>query len=245
MATRQPPDRTADVAAAESVTGCPLVDRQLAVVALHPQLAGFSRLEFVGDAVVNLAVFCAGELAGINRSQLAAAVSNDTFDRIIAASPIAHPRRSGDVLEALVGAVHLGSGFAAAWSASLHIAAAAAGIDPVDPPPVDPPGPDRSAPFAVSQRGLAFVGSAALRAVVADHLVRVRPDATQSALSNARAAALSTASLAAAWRHATGDAVGDQVAADRLQARAAQCLIDEGWDAVVDLVADMVGLPGA
>lgn len=233
------PDRTADVAAAEAVVGCPLVDRQLAVVALHPQLAGFSRLEFVGDAVLNLAVFCAGELAGANRSQLATAVSNDALDRIIGASAIAAPRRSGDVLEALVGAVHLGSGFGPAWSASLHLAGAAAGVDPLDPPPVH-----RDLLDGVSARGLAFVGAATLRAVVADHLVRVRPDATQAAYSDARAAVLSTAALAGAWRRATGDALADQVASDRLEARVAACLLGDGWDAAIGLVGQLVGLPG-
>jgi hypothetical protein len=224
--------------AAQEVTGCELVDQTLALVALHPDRRGFSRLEFVGDAVLNLSVFCTGELAGVPRPRLQQVVGNELLDDLIAASAIASARRSGDVLEALVGAVHLASGFEVAWATALRIAGAAAGVDPATPPP--PVDGATSSP-----RGMSFIGSAVLRAVVADHLCRHRPDENHASYSDARAAHLTTAGLAELWRRGQdpGSAQGDDEASDLLEASIARRFLAEGWERVHDVVVRLLALP--
>jgi len=216
-----------DVPAAEALCGWTFVDELAAVVALHPHLPGFSRLEFLGDAMLNLSVFSAVTLEGVERGAAARAVANASLDARIDRSPLASSRRSGDVLEALIGAVHLEGGLRASWAASLRIAAAAAGVsDDLVAPPV----PDA---VVLDLRAGAFVGSALLAAVVADRLCRTEPEWTHDRYSDGRSSLLGTARLARLARRHLPDRTTDRAdatCADELQAAAAQRFLDEGWD---------------
>lgn len=231
------PELRVDVPAASTLCQWSFTDELPAVVALHPHLPGFSRLEFLGDAVLNLAVYLAATAVGVGRDVASSAVANAQLDRRINASALVSERRSGDVLEALVGAVHLDGGFAPAWVASLRIAGSAAGI-PDDLPP--PPALDQGGPL--DDRAGAFVGAALLAAVVADRLARSEPDWSDDRYSSERSQLLGTARLAdLARRHLGGRVSGhaDGFCADVLQATAARRFVDEGWSGGVAVAADL------
>ena len=235
------PELRADVPAASTLCRWSFSDELLAVVALHPPLPGFSRLEFLGDAVLNLAVYLAATATGVGRDVAAAAVANAQLDSRIDASPLVSERRSGDVLEALVGAVHLDGGFAPAWVTSLRIAGPAAGI-PVDLPP--PPALELTG--GLEDRAGPFVGAALLGAVVADRLARRAPDWSADRYSSERSQLLGTARLAdLARRHLGARLAGhaDGFCADALQAAAARRLVDEGWPGGVAAAIDLGVLP--
>jgi len=235
------PELRLDLPAASTLCQWSFTDELLGVVALHPHLPGFSRLEYLGDAVLNLVVYLAATASGVGRDVATAAVANAQLDRRINASPLVDRRRSGDVLEALVGAVHLDGGFAAAWVTSLRIAGSAAGIPTDLPPP-----PTLEVGEALDDRAGAFVGAALLAAVVADELVRDEPDWSDDRYSSERSQLLSTSRLADLARRHFGGRVGghaDSFCADVLQTAAARRLIDEGWPGGVAAAVDLGVLP--
>jgi hypothetical protein len=235
------PELRVDVPAASTLCQWSFTDELTAVVALHPHLPGFSRLEFLGDAVLNLAIYLAATVTGLGRDVASSAVANAQLDKRINASPLVDERRSGDVLEALVGAVHLDGGFTAAWVASLRIAGPAAGI------PLDlPPPPTLDLPGGLDERAGAFVGAALLAAVVADRLARTEPDWSDDRYSSERSRLLATARLAdLARRHLRERLAGhaDGSCADVLQTVAARRLVDEGWPGGVAAAVDFGVLP--
>lgn len=228
---QEDPTLRAPVSVAESLCGVTFDDALLAVVALHPHLPGFSRLEFLGDAVLNLSVFTAGGVSDVERASAIAAVANDHLDACMQAGPLASERRSGDVLEALIGAVHLEHGFAAAWVASLRLVGASVGI------PSDLPAPPGTSGLAgLDHRWLAFIGAALLGAAVADEVCRAEPDWSHDRYSERRSAQLGSTRLATLSRQhlaARGVAGSDQIAADALQVAAAEAFIGGGWDAAI------------
>lgn len=234
------PELRVDVPAASALCDWSFRDELLPVVALHPNIGGFSRLEFLGDAILNLSIYTAASLCGAARDTAVRAVANDNLDVRINASPLVNQRRSGDVLEALVGAVHLDGGFPSAWTAALRVAADAAGVPAdVQPPPVLPQ-------VVLDQRAGAFVGSALLGAVVADWLCRREPLWTDNRYSSERSALLGTARLAGlARRHLSGLSAneGDPRCADVLQITAAQRFVDDGWDGGVQAAIEFGVLP--
>lgn len=238
---RENPALRVDVPAAEALCGWSFGDELLAVVALHPHLVGFSRLEFLGDAVLNLSVYSAAVLTGVGRDVAVRAVANAALDVRIGASAIAGERRSGDVLEALIGAVHLDGGFAAAWQAALRLAGPAATVpDGLEAPPAAPQ-------RALDRRALAFVGSAVIGAVVADHLCRSEPTWDHGRYSDGRAALVGAHRLATLARQHFGaevDGLKDGPCTDVLQAATAERFLEGGWDGGVAAVAAFGVLAG-
>lgn len=239
---QEDPALRAPVAVAEALCDWTFDDELLAVVALHPHLAGFSRLEFLGDAALNLSVFTASGVAGVARADAIATVANAHLDACIDAGPLASERRSGDVLEALIGAVHLEGGFDAAWVAALRLVGASAGL------PVDLPAPPDTAGLAdLDHRWLAFVGAALIGAVVADHLCRTAPDWTHDRYSVERQALQGSTRLAQLARRHLGprlEGAPEHVATDALQVAAAEAFVHGGWNAGVTAVRGFGVLAG-
>jgi len=234
---RDDPARLIHVPAAEAWCGWTFADQSLAVVALHHSMAGFSRLEFLGDAVLNLTVYSVMVDAGRTPAAATRVVANDNLDRCLAAGPLAGEVPSGDVIETLVGAVHLDGGFTAAWQAALRLVGSSADV-PTDVGP--PPGTvDWS---RLGLRARAFIGSAVLRAAVADHLCRRNPGWTQARFSRSlgsllrtdRVAQRAAAVLGDRWREAP-----DRDLLDDVQAEAAERFLAEGWDAAVAVAHEL------
>ena len=224
---QEDPALRAAVPVAETLCGSTFDDPLLAVVALHPHLPGFSRLEFLGDAVLNLSIFTAAGVTGASRVSAIAAVSNDHLDACIEAGPLASDRRSGDVLEALIGAVHLDAGFAAAWMASLRLVGTSVDLPPDLPAPPETPGL-----ADLDHRWLAFVGAALLGAAVADELCRTEPGWSHQRFSDGRQAVLESTRLATlARQHLASRATArpDHLAVDALQVAAAEAFVRGGW----------------
>ena len=153
----------------EQLLDYPFVDKSLGTAALRTDRRGFSRLEFLGDAIMGLSVYtvamCRGlpkrhtdrllsnkYLAEIYRSRFAGCASNET----------------GDVVEALVAAIYLDGGFlrAASVTASLLL------------------GEHGDFNFAATQdlatklapRQIFQLGAQVSKAVIADHLTTTSPN---------------------------------------------------------------------
>lgn len=178
-----------DLAGIETYLGVRFSEPDLGRLAASPWVSGFSRLEFLGDAILGLAVFSAAELIGLARTTAISRVSNDHLDDVfnerLASLTSAN---TGDVIEALIGAVHLDLGFGAAATVArrLCLPEAARGDQP-----------SREASATLSARSFAFVGSAVFSASVADHLCIQYPHAPHRWLSEQRAVLLARRRLAA------------------------------------------------
>ena len=87
-------------------------DHELGVGALSTWRDGFSRLEFLGDSILGLAVFATAEAAGWVRELAMDRVDNEHLDRLfdqrLRRCTTSH---TGDVIEALIAAIHLDGGF--------------------------------------------------------------------------------------------------------------------------------------
>ncbi|MCP4435327.1 MAG: hypothetical protein GY812_07515 [Actinomycetia bacterium] len=204
-------------------------DRDLVRAALDPSVRGFSRLEFLGDAVLGLAVFASGEAAGRKRPTLLKAVSNDalralkdkSFDQLTSAP-------TGDVIETLIGAIHLSCGFtfAARWAVQQCL------------PDVSPvTGGDeasREAAALIDRSGLTFIGAAVMSAVVADHLCTTEPRRSQRWYSETRHSLLERQRVAALLATSQGDERPGEHdwkrLVDRFERAAARSYLDSGWD---------------
>lgn len=203
-------------------------DRDLVRIAIDPSIRGFSRLEFLGDAILGLAVFAAGEVAGFSRPELQRAVSNAELRQIIEgelSETTSAP--TGDVVETLIGAIHLSVGFNAAARWAVHTCLPAA--DPV----VGGDDPSALAARSMGTDGLVFIGAAAIGAVVAEHLCTGWPTETQRYYSD----------TARRYRSAIKDSASDRVrdwvpgepdqdALGQLRSGFALAFLEHGWPAV-------------
>ena len=179
-----------DLAGVENLLGVYFADRDLGRIALSPWAFGFSRLEFLGDAVLGLAVFSTGELARLPRDTAMSRVANhhldEVFDELFAPYTSAN---TGDVIEALIGAIYLDAGFGGASDLAVQLCLPE--FDAVTRATTN------EAIASVNTRGLAFVGSAVLSASVADDLCTKYPEESHQWLSEERSELLSRRHLAA------------------------------------------------
>jgi dsRNA-specific ribonuclease len=111
-----------DLSGVENLLGVCFTDRDLGRIALSPWSRGFSRLEFLGDAVLGLAVFSFAELVGLSRRVAINCVANrhldEVFDELIGPYTSAN---TGDVIEALIGAIYLDIGFSEAADVAIRL----------------------------------------------------------------------------------------------------------------------------
>lgn len=166
------------------------IDRDLGRIALSPWSFGFSRLEFLGDAMLGLAVFSAAELMGLPRKTTTSRVANHHLDEIFFQQFATHTSaNTGDVIEALIGAIYLDSGFdeAAALATRLCLPEFESLV----------PAASSETISSVNARGLALVGSAVLSASAADDLCTKHPEELHQWLSEERSEMLSRRYLAA------------------------------------------------
>lgn len=220
--------------------GVDFEDKSLAATALDVSTRGFSRLEFMGDAVMGLVVAAMLWAGSEDFGRFSELVSNEHLSEIRRdrLGGIAN-RPTGDHVEAVIGATYLDLGFdAAAEVVRLWIAP---DLDPVSF------GSSYEIDDASSGRQLhrdAFLGDRAIGAVMAHHLVIAWPDAPHRAYARCRSMMLTHGWLiddpkvrgafdlpaqgSPQWRY------------DLLQARVAHRVLRQGWGVCVDgLISDL------
>ena len=217
--------------AVETVLGHTFSNPQLGDTALSTWRRGFSRLEFLGDSILGLAVFSTAEVHRFSRQAAIARVSNNHLDEVFRQTLSRHTSsNSGDVVEAIIGAVHLDGGYVAAArvATALCLPECEAAIPPID---VEAAGIEGS-------RSLSFVGAAVLSAAVADELCRENPDQSHRWFSEQRMLALTRRHLAAVSIKLGYSREGDlndekfkAKASDGLEAAVARQFLTRGWDA--------------
>lgn len=229
-----------DLEGAESVLRHTFTNRDIGSIALQPWRRGFSRLEFLGDSVLGLAVFTLAECAGENRHLASETVSNKSLDRLFFGSFAEFTSaNTGDVIEASIGAVHIDAGFDAAATVATRIC----GVGDFDGTAVA----ERST--NLTPKGLRFIGAALTNAVVADHLCRTEPERNHQWFSETRSSLTRTGRIAHISRQggfAPSDLGGrksrDEAAADRFQEAVGSMFACDGWAATAPIVAELLGL---
>ena len=213
---------------AEQVLGYHFLDGSLGEIALQPWVSGFSRLEFLGDAILGLAIGADAALGGRPLEMAIRAVSNETLDELffslLAGATTAN---TGDVIEALVGAVHLDTGIYQAAQVAVQLCGWRDDWSvPVDVGRVD----------AMSTRGLAFVGAMVLSAITADHLCQLAPTQSHQWYSEERSRLLRRSRLAQlAGRAAGADGAAiaskksEAATSDKLERNVARVFLADGW----------------
>jgi dsRNA-specific ribonuclease len=153
----------------EQLLEYPFVDKDLGTAALRTDRLGFSRLEFLGDAIMGLSVYTVAMCRGIPKRNIDRLLSNENLDEIYRSSFAGcSSSETGDVVEALIAAVYLDGGYlrAASVTASLLL------------------GEHRDFNFAATQdlaktmaaRQLFQLGAHVSKAVIADHLTTTSPN---------------------------------------------------------------------
>lgn len=235
------------VASVEASLGHRFDDTELRDIALCPPLAGFSRLEFLGDAVLGLALGAAGVLDGAEPGSVVRSVTNKSLDARLGQLGLDVADRSGDVIETLVGAVHLDAGFDAAATAAVRMCGPLAGLQTTAARHED-------AALSLSASELSFVGAAILSAAAADSVVRLIPDGVARQFTDERKRLVARRRLMTRavelpdlcpWpiRHpdmtvACDEEVAD--AADELEAAIAEDFFARGWDVVAPQVQHFI-----
>jgi dsRNA-specific ribonuclease len=212
---------------AEEIVGYHFTDLDVARVALETWRQGFSRLEFLGDAILGLAVGIDAVNGGHGRSEAIHAVCNEVLDRkfrqLLADCTSAN---TGDVLEALIGAVLLDGDFATAATVAVQLCGWSESWDEA-----------RTSDREMSERDWTFVGALVLSAVVADHLCRTNPSATHEWYSQERSQLLRRSrlwriSVAKGWARHQEHPSDEYIrrASDELERRVAEAFIHDGWN---------------
>jgi dsRNA-specific ribonuclease len=232
-----------DLPGVEDLLSVRFIDRDLGRIALSPWSFGFSRLEFLGDAMLGLAVFSAAELMGLPRKTATSRVANHHLDKLFYELLTLHTSaNTGDVIEALIGAIYLDSGFdeAAAVATRLCLPESAPLLFTASSETIS----------SIDTRGLAFVGSAVLSASVADDLCIKHPEALHQWLSEVRSAMLSRrhlATMSAELGYAPeGDLDDDDyraTASDALEARIGDQYFRWGWEVARSFSMRILRLP--
>jgi dsRNA-specific ribonuclease len=223
--------RVVNLTAAERVLEYRFLDSKLGDVALSTWRQGFSRLEFLGDAILGLAVFSTAEVNHFPRKKAIARVANRHLDQVFTERLSEHTNsNSGDVIEALIGAVHLDSGFpdAAQIATTLCLPEHQLVTPPIDP---DLAGVNNT-------RSLSFIGAAVLSAAIADELCRMNPAQTHRWFSEQRSAMLSRRYLARVSVQLGYSPEGDidderfrDAASDALEGAIGEQYLRRGWEA--------------
>ena len=217
-------------------------DHELGVGALSTWRDGFSRLEFLGDSILGLAVFATAEAAGWVRELAMDRVDNEHLDRLfdqrLRRCTTSH---TGDVIEALIAAIHLDGGFEEA--ARVGVALCLPELAPYSPAALREAVPD------IGHHGFAFVGAAVFKAVAADVLCRAQPERNHEWYSETRSRLTSRHHLAAVAMERgyakPGDVEVEAVrtkAANRLERVVGKRFLLNGWTAAHLTAADLLGL---
>jgi hypothetical protein len=183
----------------------------------------FGPLEHLGDTIADLAVAVTCHRLGAGPDIAATLVDNAHLERVMASRlrRLVRPR-TGDVIEALVGAVHLDGGFDRAAEVAIRLLVPDSRWESI---------PESAVPVGVpTGDGPVWLGALVLDAVIADHLVRRRgPTRTsQRELSRTRSHIVRSTALerlvgqVPAWRSAGLDA-------RRLKGSVALLLLHHGW----------------
>lgn len=237
------PDET-DLRGAEARLGYTFTDESLGLIALNPSKKGFSRLEFLGDAVLAVVVFTLTESVSHPRSDARKLVSNDRLREIYMDSFAAHsPGNTGDVMEALVGAVYLDGGFQNAADVITRVIETRFGtFDQVK---------ISANMTSFEQRGLMWIGAHTASAVAADYLCRTHPRQTHEFYSVQRSGFLRASRLAQrsreldlVAREATSrpSITRDKNDTDVLDAHVATMFLRDGWDLAKPRVMDVLDI---
>jgi hypothetical protein len=212
----------------EPILGYQFRNRALLASACSISTRAFGPLEHLGDAIADLSIGMACWAAGLGAEDASHLVANATLDEVYTR----HFKglvnaRSGDVVEAFVGAVHLDGGFTVASSVAVHLCGD--GLAPCDVPDVDlesllmagSPSPE-----------LTWLGALALDAVVAHRHVADRgiKATTQRELTMARAQLTSIRALARCATRCGVSGIDDQDAANRFRSVVAATLLGAGWN---------------
>lgn len=183
----------------------------------------FGPLEHLGDTIADLAVGVTCHRLGAGADVAAGLVDNLHLERVMASRlrRLVRPR-TGDVIEALVGAVHLDGGFDRAADVTVRLLVPDTEWQTIPEHPVER--------LEIVAPGPVWLGALALDAVIADRLVRrwgpVRT--SQRELSRARSHIVSSATLERLigevpdWRSARLDARS-------LKGAVAATLLRHGW----------------
>ncbi len=225
-----------DLDCAEAALGFHFAEPLTAAVALSPWHDGFSRLEFLGDAILGLALYAEVARRDLTFDVAAELVSNRHLDAVFHRT-LRHctSADTGDVVEAVLGAAHLARGYEAAADLARRVT----GFD------------DRYGDLPLrtaSHRATATVGSVALRAVAADWVCLEHPDAPHRVLSDRRDALIRRARLGALARRTRGASSAPRVHRDaaavvRLYSRVGGAYWSEGWLGAVRAVVAAGVLP--
>jgi dsRNA-specific ribonuclease len=233
-----------DLPGAEAKLGYTFSNRLLGETALDPSVRGFSRLEFLGDSILGVVIFTMAESAELPRPQAQNLVSNQRFRQLFETTFAAHsPGNTGDVIEALVGAIYLDGGFDHAASIISRV------IEPqfgqFDQAALS------TKAGAMQDRGLMQIGAHVTSAVVADHLCTLMPSETHEVYSKERSRLIHNERLAQRSRDlglATADerirpiSKRDAVHADALDAHVAHLFLRRGWHAAKPDISGLIGL---
>lgn len=209
-------------------------DSELLRGATHTWHRLFGPLEHLGDAIADLAVGLCCERVGLGPEVAARIVDNAHLESVLARRlrRVVRPR-TGDVIEALVGAVHLDGGFDHAARVTAGLLMPDVGwrsIREGDAASLETGRPDQ-----------VWLGALVLDAVLADDLIRRRGPArtSQRELSRRRSEVVATANLNrvinadARLRQLAGDARG-------LKASLAATMLTHGWGPTRRLALDVV-----
>lgn len=233
-----------DLPGAEAKLGYTFANRLLGKIALNPSVRGFSRLEFLGDSILGVAIFTMAESAEFPRPQAQNLVSNQRFRQLFESTFAAHsPGNTGDVIEALVGAVYLDGGFDHAASIISRV------IEPqfgqFDQAALS------AKAGAMQDRGLMRIGAHVTSAVIADHLCTSMPNETHEVYSKERSRLMRSERLAQRSRDlglaTAGERIRpiskrDEVHADVLDAHVARLFLRRGWHAAKPDISGLIGL---
>ena len=216
-----------NLAGVESGLRHTFADKTLGSLALTVGRPGWGRLEFLGDAILNVVVFATAESRGYPRDRAEQLVSNRNLRKIFGRKFASHTEdTTGDIVEALIGAVFLDSDFNTAAAVITTSIEPSLGL-------FDPSLLHKSA-TTIEQRGLAWLGArGVVTAIVADHLCRVSPTSPKRYYSKTRDGLLGIQRLANRSRElgfaSKGD--GNEVAKDFIDAHIATIFLRDGWDA--------------
>lgn len=228
------------VLAIEHEIGYRFRNRDLLRSATSTWRRAFGPLEHLGDTIADLAIAVTCHLQGGDAEAATQIVANANLERVFSnrLRRLVSPD-TGDVIEALVGAVHLDGGFDQAATVTNHLL-----VEGVPWRPIHEERAERLSGAA----GPVWLGSLVLDAVVADRVVELRGVAgtSQRELSTTRAVRTSTAALErlvrlpAARRYASTDI--DDVRG--LKSAAASTLLGHGWSATRELVVALLEAGG-
>ena len=221
---------------AEALAEIGVLDDLLVAQAFDVGHSGFDRLEHLGDAVLDLAVARA-----VHAARLPAAVAMEltsdrnlmaVFDRLGLASMAT--RRTGDVVEAVIGAVHLVGGFEAAARVAVRWCVVTEALGAA--PPAEPL-PDAEA------RSLRFVGACVLDATVSHLLAVDRPTLGAAWLHTERVRLVGDERLYASARRLAivGNLPPGPECLDAIQVHLSTVFLNLGWQRVLAVTKRLIG----